>query len=76
MKRILLFFSAIIISASAFCQSTTQAPTPTQTGTQAQTLSDKDLATYIWALSKTYPDGFTFDLNPKCNITPFINLEQ
>ena len=51
MKRIILLFSAIILTSSVFCQ------TPTET------LSDKDLATYIWALSKTYPDGFTFDLN-------------
>ena len=64
MKRIILLFSAIIISASTFCQSAeSSSPSKDTPAYIKEGLSDKDLATYIWAMGKSYPEGFTFDLN-------------
>ena len=49
MKRILLIaVTLLILSVPGFGQ---------------QTVSDKDLATALWVMSQTMPEGFTLDLN-------------
>jgi hypothetical protein len=48
MKRVLLTIAAALtLTAPAFSQ---------------QTVSDKDLATALWVIGQTMPDGFTLDL--------------
>ena len=49
MKRILILFAALMLALPGF--------------SQQQTVSDKDLATSIWVMGQTYPEGFTFDLS-------------
>ena len=49
MKRFLLILTALLtLSPTAFSQ---------------QTVSDKDLATALWVMGQTFPEGFTLDLN-------------
>ena len=48
MKRILIFLAALTFAVPAFSQ---------------QTVSDKDLATAVWVIGQTMPEGFTLDLS-------------
>jgi len=49
MKRILLIVTTLLILS--------------QPGFAQQTVSDKDLATALWVIGQTMPEGFTLDLN-------------
>ena len=48
MKRILIFLAALTIAVPVFSQ---------------KQVSDKDLATAVWVIGQTMPEGFTLDLN-------------
>ena len=48
MKRILIFLAALSFAVPVFSQ---------------QQVSDKDLATAVWVIGQTMPEGFTLDLN-------------
>ena len=48
MKRLILICTALLLSVAAFSQ---------------KAVSDQDLEAAIWVMSKTYPEGFTFDIN-------------
>jgi len=48
MKRLLIFLAALTFAVPAFSQ---------------QQVSDKDLATAVWVIGQTMPEGFTLDLS-------------
>ena len=48
MKKFLVILVTLTLAVPGFCQ---------------QTFSDKDLATAVWVMAQTFPEGFTLDLN-------------